>query len=282
MIQLDRLMNLSKGKSEIKIGLIDGPVAINHPNLESGNICEIPGRRGTCANASSAACMHGTFIAGILSGKRGSESPSICPSCTLLVCPIFNDTTIEQTPSATPKELAIAIIECLNAGVNIINMSVALIQPSVNEAKLEEALDYAMRRGVLTVIAAGNQGYVGSSVLTRHQWSIPVVACDAQGRPIGQCNLGKSIGRLGLSAPGEGITSFGPDGKTLILGGTSVAAPFVTGTLALLWSLFPKATAANLKMALRSHSQRATIVPPLLNAMNAYGILMESNSSGGA
>ena len=45
--------------------------------------------------------------------------------------------------------------------------------------------------------------------------------------------LGSSIGRRGLSAPGDAITSLSAAGPPLTLGGTSVAAPFVTGTIAL-------------------------------------------------
>ena len=60
-----------------------------------------------------------------------------------------------------------------------------------------------------------------------------------------ESNLGSSIGSRGLSAPGGAITSLGATGKPLTLGGgTSVATPFVTGAIALLWSAFPTATAA--------------------------------------
>jgi hypothetical protein len=49
-------------------------------------------------------------------------------------------------------------------------------------------------RGVLFVAAAGNQGALGSSVITRHPWLIPVVACDRSGRVMAVSNLGASIG----------------------------------------------------------------------------------------
>jgi len=49
-------------------------------------------------------------------------------------------------------------------------------QSSRDERELDEVLDYAARRGVITVAAAGNQGAIGSSAITRHQWVIPVAA----------------------------------------------------------------------------------------------------------
>src|SRR5258708_3524038 len=129
LVKLPALMELTHGQPEIVVGLIDGPVAMNLPDLTSENVREIPGSlQGTCAQATSAACIHGTFIAGILCAKRDSVAPAICPGCTLLVRPIFLETTSgeEQMPSATPEELGAAIIDSIEAGAHILNLSVAL------------------------------------------------------------------------------------------------------------------------------------------------------------
>jgi subtilisin family serine protease len=99
-------------------------------------------------------------------------------------------------PSATPQELASAIVETISAGAKILNVSAALVQPSARgEGELQSALDYAAQRAVIIVAATGNQGVVGSSVITRHPWLIPVAGCDLQGRPLSQSNLGNSIGK---------------------------------------------------------------------------------------
>jgi hypothetical protein len=282
LVKLTDLMELTGGKPEIIIGLIDGPVAVNHPNLASENVRQIPGRASDgCAQASSIACMHGTFIAGILSANRGSQAPAICPGCTLLVRPIFSDAlqASEWTPSTTPQELASAIIECIDAEASIINLSLAPDQLSPNDdQELEDALDYAVQRGVIVIAAAGNQASLGSTAITRHPWVIPVVACDLEGRPTTISNLGRSIGRYGLTAPGDDITSLGTDGKPLTFGGTSAATPFVTGAVALLWSEFPLASAAEIKYAVTQvyQQKRTTVVPPLLNAWATYQALAKS------
>src|SRR5262249_52267882 len=140
-------------------------------------------------------------------------------------------------------------------------------------------LDYASKRHVMIVAAAGNQGVMASSMITRHPWVIPITACDLKGRPIGHSNLGASIGRRGLSAPGEAITSLGTDGQPFTSSGTSAAAPFVTGALALLWSEFPGATATAIKLAVTQASapRRVTVVPPLLDAWAAYQSLLETH-----
>src|SRR5262249_25387197 len=137
---------------------------------------------------------------------------------------------------------------------------------------LEEALDYALKRGVLIVVAAGNQSTVGGSTLTRHRWGIPVVACDQHGRPTYQSKFGHAIGWRRLRAPWGRITSLGAGGAPYSAGGTSAAAPFVTGAIALLWSLYPAATAAEVKLAITYAAtlRRTTLVPPLLDAWAAY------------
>ena len=284
LVKLTPLMKLTTGRAEVVIALIDGPVATAHADLASASIREIPGRlAGTCARADSVACMHGTFVAGILCAKRDSSAPAICPDCTLLVRPIFAEMASgnRDMPSATPEELATAIVDCVDAGANVINLSAALAQPSSKgERKLQEALDYSARRGVIVVAAAGNQGTVGSSAITRHPWVLPVIACDLRGMPINYSNLGNSIGRRGLSAPGDGVRSLGTNGEAPMVGGTSAAAPFVTGAIALLKSLFPKAEAAAVKLTVTRAQvlRRSTVVPPLLDAWAAYQVMRQSHS----
>ena len=177
---------------------------------------------------------------------------------------------------ASPFALASAILDCVAAGARIINLSLALVPPSLtDEPQLQEALDEAARREVIVIAAAGNQGILGGTTITRHGWVIPVVSFDLEARPLADSNLGNSISRRGLGAPGEGIISLGVRGKPEIGGGTSAAAAFVTGAVALLWSEFPDASAPEIKYAVsQCHAARRTsVIPPLLDAWAAYQYL---------
>jgi subtilisin family serine protease len=285
VVSLSRLMEQTAGRPEVVLGLIDGPVAANHADLAAKNIRLLPSPVGEPSDsAPGAARAHGTYVAGILSARRDSAAPSICPGCTLLVRPIFLEPVPANadTPSASPGELADAIVDCVEAGARILNLSVALATPSPNrEPKLEQALGHAMARGAIPVAAAGNQGTIGGSAITRHSWVIPAVACDLAGRPLAVSNLGDSIARRGLMAPGEAVTSLGINGQPVTSGGTSAAAPFVTGAIALLWSMFPQASAAEVKSAVtKADLRRATVVPPLLDAWGAYQLLQNRRAYG--
>jgi subtilisin family serine protease len=278
-VRLRELMERNCGDPRIAIGLIDGPVAMNLPEFSGQSIRAVPeNRSGRCEKPDSEACKHGTFVAAMLSARRDSVAPAICPGCTLLVRPIFSEGGDARgaMPSAAPKELARAIVEVIDAGARVLNISAALTQAGArNSRELSEVLAYSARRGVLVVAAAGNHGSVGGSEITRHPSVISVVGCDREGRPTIESDLGGSIGLRGLRAPGENVTSLGPDGQPLTLSGTSVAAPFVTGTIALLWSEFPNATPDAIRSAVTwsDSARRRAVVPPLLDAWGAFQMM---------
>jgi subtilisin family serine protease len=235
LVGLPALMALTSGRSEIRIGLIDGPVATKHPDF--ANRLAPLSASSTCLRAESAACRHGTFVAGVLAAQRQSPTPGICPECTILVRAIFTEEASPETalPTASPAELADAITDCIRAGARILNLSIALGRSSLKEERLlQGALDQALGLGVVVIAAAGNQGTIGSTVITRHPATIPVVAYDAKRRPMDNSNIGASIGRKGLGGPGDRVISLGTHGRPVARGGTSAAAPFITGTAALL------------------------------------------------
>jgi subtilisin family serine protease len=178
VVRLTSLTEIARGRPEIAIGLIDGPVLLTHPGLAGQSIQEVPGKlRGTCARADSVACLHGTFVAGILCARRDSAAPAICPGCTLLVRPIYSETNAAtgDRPSATLEELAEAVVDCVDAGARVLNLSSGLTKSSPRGSwRLGQALDYATSRGVIVVAAAGNRGWVGNSVITSHAGVIPV------------------------------------------------------------------------------------------------------------
>src|SRR5262245_24602065 len=118
VVGLRALMEVSAGSADIVVGLIDGPVAADHPDLASQNIQGLSPVTGKTVGSNGVATTHGTFVAGILTARRGSRAPAICPGCTLLVRPVFLETASDsaEMPSATPEETAEAIVECVDAG----------------------------------------------------------------------------------------------------------------------------------------------------------------------
>ncbi|NET46285.1 S8 family serine peptidase [Okeania sp. SIO2B3] len=276
-INIKQLLAATSGRAEIVVGIIDGPVQGDHPDLQAASIRALPAAPEViCQTKESIGCVHGTFIAGILCAQRESQAPGLCPDCTVLVKPILCDLAdLEQCPKVTPENLASAVKEVIDAGARVINLSLGLPTTSLQEQPvLQEAFDYAFQKGVLIVGAAGNQGRLGRVALFDHPWTIPVAACNMQGELYSKSNSGISVGKSGLMAPGVDIVSTYSGGGYTQMTGTSAATPFVTGTIALLWSLFPQATAGEIRRAiLRPDIRRKSIIPPLLNAEASWRTL---------
>jgi len=184
----------------------------------------------------------------------------------------------DNLSSVTPEELSRAIVETVDAGARIINLSLGVIPADTRIVQgLDDACDYAAHRGVILVAAAGNQGRIGFLPLLRHPWVIPVASCDSAGRPTPESNLSPTIGKRGLLAPGVDVMTVAPNGGYLPVSGTSAAAAIVTGSMALLWSKSPGMSALELRTAvLQSAGQlRHSVVPPLLNIEAAATKLLQ-------
>jgi subtilisin family serine protease len=284
-VKLRSLMDISKGMPEIAIGVIDGPVDFNHPSFRTSRLKALNESQTASRNtASDMACTHGTFVTGILCGDRHSMAPAVCPEATILLRPIFDEYTSGSNidiafPTSTPQALSKAIVETVDAGARIINLSIGLSGTSlIVYGSLEEAYNYARQKGVIVVVSAGNQGNIGYSALINNRWVIPVTACDENGMLSSISNFGPSIGIRGVMAPGVNITSTSPRGNYTKLSGTSFAAPFVTATIALLWSIFPTVTAGQIIQSLDAgHLHNRAIIPSLLNAEAAWRFLKNYN-----
>ncbi len=268
---LSPLMRLSAGRADVAVGLIDGPVQTALPafagvRFRQGEPLAVAG------DAAGPARVHATLVASLLAAARDDTPSGICPACTFVLHPIFAG---EATPRASPAALAAAIEATVAAGVHVINLSVALEPgPIAQLDTLRAALDRADRRGVIIVAAAGNQARIGHSLIASHPAVLPVAACDPLGRPTSETNLGRSIGQRGVSAPGAQVVGLRPDGQLEVFGGTSAAAPFVTGTIALLYALLPGIDRRRVIWSLTgARRPRARLVPPLLDAWAAYKTL---------
>jgi len=126
LVRLTPLMDRTEGRPEVAIGVIDGPVALDHPHLARQRIRELPGSLpSACVNRDSIACAHATFVTSILSATRDSPAPAICPGCSLLIRPIFPEASMEKAgmPMATLSTLAEAIVDVVDAGARPASVS---------------------------------------------------------------------------------------------------------------------------------------------------------------
>lgn len=276
LVRLHGLMALTPGRAELAVGIIDGPVAVEHPHFHSKGFRSLPGHSGVCRGHGDLSCEHGTLVTGVLAAHRDSPVRGIAPDATYILRPIFPEDgrSLGGRPVAAPQELSAAIVGCVSAGAKVLNLSVAVAGGGLQgDPDLRDAVDYASSRGVLIVTAVAkspqNRPIDGSFAQ-----AIPVVAYDADGRPMQPSPYGASIGR-GIAGPGQSVLSLSGSEGTTTGSGTSVSVPFVTGAIVLLWSMFPQLGSADIKNALLQGASKGkrSLIPPLMNAWSSYLLL---------
>lgn len=202
--------------SGILVAVLDSGIEA-HPMFDDVSMSYLD-LTGEGVAASGAA--HGTSVASIISGDEG-----IAPNTELLVVRVLDGEGLGNS-----FKLAQGIVQAVDAGAQIINMSLAVYEDS---PLLRESVRYAQSQGVLMVAAAGNDGYTRMPYPAAYSDVISVTAVDANQRYALFPNQSDAID---IAAPGVAILAAEDDENTTFFTGTSAAAPFVTGTLAAMLS----------------------------------------------
>ena len=85
VVKLPRVMEVTRGRRDVIVCLIDRPVTKDHPGLAGARLCKLSDALyRTCMLPQRVACSHATFVVGMLFGRGQSEALSICPDSTLL------------------------------------------------------------------------------------------------------------------------------------------------------------------------------------------------------
>jgi serine protease len=161
----------------------------------------------------------------------------------------------------------------------VINLSLGMLKPC--GAAMQEAVDDAIRRGASVVSSAGNSGLAEVGEPANCHGAIAVAAVDHQGDKATFSNFGP---RVDIGAPGVKILSTANAGKTvpaedsyLLQDGTSMAAPHVTGTIALMLAanpaLTPEAIRATLIDSVRPYPEGSSCAGSATTTVCGSGML---------
>ncbi len=204
--------------------------------------------------------MHGTHVAGIVLRESRAVVSGAGPDIRVM--------SIRTVPDGDErdKDVANAIRYAADHGANIINMSFGK-GFSPQKPAVDDAVRYAVSKGVLFVHAAGNDAEdlatatdypsrVYASGDTAASW-IEVGAsswrgADSLAAPFS--NYGAQ--QVDVFAPGVDILSSVPGGGYKRESGTSMAAPVVTGLAAVLMAYFPDLEPADVKRILLESATR--------------------------
>lgn len=175
--------------------------------------------------------QHGTHVAGTVGakGNNGLGTAGLCWEVSLMAVKAF-----DENGNATVADAIAGIRYAVQNGARIINASWGLDEKS---RSLEEAALYAADAGVLMVAAAGNMRRELPTYPASFETVVSVGATDERDLRTDFSNFGPSVD---LAAPGGNILSTFPEHSYGVLSGTSMAAPLVSGTAALVLSRHPE------------------------------------------
>jgi subtilisin family serine protease len=205
----------------VKIAVLDSGYDLDHPALPHQLAVDFT---NSPVGAADEGDLHGTHVAGIIAAGNNIGA---APAASLYLGKVVRDN------SGSLANLEKGINWAVEQGVNIINISLG----TLNDAdEIKAAIAKAIKKNILVICAAGNRGEQGLDFPGKYTACISVGATNTVGnRWIGSGLEGESaIGEeLDIVTRGASIRSTIPDDQYGDLSGTSMAAPFVTGVVAL-------------------------------------------------
>jgi len=230
LIQAPAIWNETKGKG-ITVAVLDTGCDSSHPDLREQII---GGRNFTDDDGSNPDIYldhngHGTHVAGTIAAQQNDKGVvGVAPEASLLIVKVLN-----RKGSGKYDWIIKGINYAIEQKADIISMSLG---GPIDLPELHEAIKKAVTNNILVVCAAGNEGDGDDSTDEfafpgRYNEVISVGAINLGRRPSDFTN---SHNEIDLVAPGEKILSTYLNGKFATLSGTSMAAPHVSGALALI------------------------------------------------
>jgi len=189
---------------------------------------------------------HGTHVAGIVAAAVGNGHgiAGIAPNARLMVLRAgFN---LPSGGYLEDDDVAAAIVYAADNGAQVINMSWGDPRPA---PIVRDAVRYASAAGAVLVAAAGNEGEDAVFYPARFAETIAVGATGPRADVLAFSNWGPSID---VVAPGQSILSLFLGGGYGERSGTSMAAPHVTGMVALMLGRRPQWQSGEVRAALRA------------------------------
>ncbi|MBE8518930.1 S8 family serine peptidase [Amycolatopsis sp. H6(2020)] len=251
----------------VTVGVLDTGVAADHPDL-AGKVVEARDFTGTRPDAGDD-LGHGTHVAGIIAGTgaaSGGRYRGVAPDARLIsgkVCVAYG----------CPDSAVIAGLEWIAPKVRVVNLSLGGDATDGTDPVSQAVNALTARHGTLFVAPAGNDrsldlpepGPVVAPAAADAALAVGSVSAQDTTSPFSNrgARLGDHAVKPDIAAPGEGIVSARAagtrDGDTAPvddnyarLSGTSMAAPHMAGSAALLLQRHPDWLAGRLKTTLTS------------------------------
>jgi type VII secretion-associated serine protease mycosin len=229
----------------VVVALLDTGVDAEHPDLAANiidgwnfvdgndNITDVDG--------------HGTMVCGIIAAvaNNGIGIAGVAPNVSIMPLKVLTES------GGNMSSIDLAIRYAADHGAQVIGMSLG--GNSVRfPFMMQAAVEYAYEKGCILVAAAGNDGSSDLFYPAAFDQVIAVSAIDENDQKASFSNYGNYID---FCAPGVNVLTTWPGGAYAYGNGTSFAAPFVTGVVALMLSKDPSLSPENVTASLRVEAE---------------------------
>ena len=268
---------ITKGESNIIVAIVDDGIEINHP-MFSGRFYKAY-NVFTQNRTLSAGSGHGTHVAGLAAGSAqyyDSGASGVAPNCKIMPVQVFDNSV------CTFSSVASGIMYAIHNGANVVNISIGPAFSRMSSMPLEEqkkiAEQYykneervynhifrvAKEKNVILVFSAGNDDIM-TAVLPECRSAASTVNVAAVTPELKASKFTNYSMGTNISAPGVSIYSSFPSQSFKMMDGTSMAAPIVTGAIALMKSIKPDITVGQAIGVLQKSGQYTDqSIPPML------------------
>ena len=262
-IHLKKGWDITEGSPQVKVAVVDDGIQSDHPMFK-GRITDAY-NVFTQDNRLSLGEGHGTHTAGLAVGSSdnyNSGASGVAPKCKLMPIQVIDN---RQCPLSA---LVAGVMYAIHHEADVVNISIGPSFQGLNVLPVEQqsqiastqfrnvaalwarVCKFAAERKTILVFAAGNDDILTSiPPENRNESCIVVTAVDKRMYPTVFTNYGPCSD---ISAPGKNIYSSWPTNTYQSCDGTSMAAPIVTGTIALMKSINKDLTVEQARNALFS------------------------------
>ncbi len=264
-IDMEYAWSIEKGNAGITVAILDTGVDYTHPDLTSrmwSNSAEIAGNGidddnngyiddvigydfAESDNDPQDIHGHGTHIAGIVGADayNGTGFVGIDWNCKVMALKVVRDNM-----TSSYSDYADAIVYAADHGAKVINMSLTSYYYSTI---LEQAFAYANAKGVVIVVAMGNNGDSTTHFMAKSQYSIAVGATTPSDKRASFSNYKDYIDVVAPGAYIYGLKHSDHSSESFKMNGTSQATAFVSGLASLLLAQNPNRSPEEIRQIIR-------------------------------
>ena len=243
----------------VTVAVLDTWVDVTHPDFGGRVSVGVTCAGGRCtprADQPDACDPHGTHVTGIVASSRYGVAPKV------KVVPIRVLTSATGACAADAADVALGIRYAIDHHIKIINVSLGSTFPLADpKGVLPAAVTAAKNAGDLVIVAAGNGKAAAATTYGPDALTVAALAPNGSIASYSQRGAGVDIAAPGGDSqggscnPADCVVSTWEDGGYASDAGTSMAAPFVSGTAALLLSQDPIRTMAQVREIIVSHAR---------------------------